>query len=340
MPPKLRMLLQDFAIIINDRETRSIEKKERRKLMNIAEIVFENYLIADPIYEIISKILDEPIEKSKDRLLKCYASWIDNKERRVLSPIAGRIAKLITDPSPENIKKLNLFEKEHPYIQHALSTILQLEEKKKQPHVQPLKKRKISEPELTPLQILKSKLVGQILCAIEQKGNNELREILYKKIDEQNFSETTLPPLQDALKALPALKAKSPVKFINPINDGIIVISDDENEKNHQKVPNLSDSLILQNTIKIAEKPKEIKLPDIKLNSEQSVQKSDLSKDNTKKPQEIIKDKIDGEIIPNMPKYGTRFSEISYHEEDFFELQNGKIKNNSIKNTNDLVNNK
>ena len=55
--------LQDFAVKISEKDSKSIEKSDRRRLIAISENVYENNVDPQPVYDVLSRILELPIDK-------------------------------------------------------------------------------------------------------------------------------------------------------------------------------------------------------------------------------------------------------------------------------------
>ena len=62
---KLKQMLQLFAQRLAEKDSKAIEKSDRRRLIQISEYVFENLIDPQPVYENIASILDISPEKAQ-----------------------------------------------------------------------------------------------------------------------------------------------------------------------------------------------------------------------------------------------------------------------------------
>lgn len=219
---ELRGKVQDFAFRLYKSRSKCIEKPDRRRLTSIAEYMFENFCAPQPVYENIAKVLDVHIDKAKDKLLNYYWTCIDNKEKKVVLPIVKRVSGRIADTSVKFVMPRSLFDGERNALKDALEKIKGLEERKKLPQLQPLKRKKLEDSE-TPEQILKTKLVTQILLQINQKANVPLQEELSREAEKIINSLEGLPAISDVFQGLASNSL--------PILDRQVIVSSEAQEE-------------------------------------------------------------------------------------------------------------
>eukprot|EP00826_Nyctotherus_ovalis_P035023 TRINITY_DN2966_c0_g2_i2.p1 TRINITY_DN2966_c0_g2~~TRINITY_DN2966_c0_g2_i2.p1 ORF type:complete len:362 (-),score=122.16 TRINITY_DN2966_c0_g2_i2:149-1234(-) len=226
---ELRGKVQEFAIRIYKSRSKCIEKPDRRRLTSIAEYMYENFCAPEPVYENVAKVLDIHVDKVKDKLLNYYWTCIDNKEKKAVFPIVRRVSACITDTSAEFIRSANLFDGERSALKGALEKIKELEERKKLPQLQLLKRKKLEDAD-TPEEILKTKLVSQILLQINQRTNTPLQEELNKEAEKMIKSLDGLPAISDVLQEL----ASSPFSILDR---HIVISSEGQEESKHSHRP-------------------------------------------------------------------------------------------------------
>jgi len=226
---KLREKVLEFAFNIYKSRSKCIEKADRRRLTNIAEYMYDNFCQEEPVYEHVAKVLDIKVDRAKDKLLNYYLTCIDNKEKKLVLPIVRRVSAKITEPSVESIRSAKLFDKERNELKKVLKGIKELEEKKKLPQLQALKRKKL-EGDDTPIEILKTKLVAQILLQINQKTNVVLQEALNKEVDHILKTLEDLPAISSVLQNI----TLSPLPPI-----GKIMISSESKEGNKVQSMNI-----------------------------------------------------------------------------------------------------
>jgi hypothetical protein len=197
---ELREKVIEFACNIYKSRSKCIEKSDRRRLTNIAEYMYDNFCKEEPVYEHVAKVLDLKVDRARDKLLNYYLTCIDNKEKKVVLPIVRRVAAKITEPSVKFIQSARLFDKERSELKKALNEIKELEEKKKLPQLQVLKRKKLEDDD--PTKILKTKLISQILLQINQKANAHLQEVLSKEIDNSLKLLDELPAISSVFKSI------------------------------------------------------------------------------------------------------------------------------------------
>ena len=65
----IKFKLEEVAKMLSDKGTNTITKSERRRLVDVAEIVYDQFMAPEPIYENLAAILQSSMEASKVRFL-------------------------------------------------------------------------------------------------------------------------------------------------------------------------------------------------------------------------------------------------------------------------------
>lgn len=175
--PELKRKLQEFITNFYESGRRTIDRKDKGRLVMMIDYACNNLYSLQPIYEQIAKALNISIDNTKERLLNYYWNSIENKQKQEIIPLAKRIAGVISSTGIECVNKINLFKGERSNLKNILIKVKELQDQKMIEEF----KSKWNKGELV-IDVLRNKLIPQVLAYLNQKDNVELEELIKKKL--------------------------------------------------------------------------------------------------------------------------------------------------------------
>jgi len=187
---ELKRKLQEFIDNFHKSGRKTIDRTDKRKLVMMIDYACSNFYSLQPIYEQVAKILNMSIDNTKERLLNYYWNSIESRQRKGIIPLARRIAGLISSTGIELANRINLFKKERSNLKNILTKVKELQDKKM---IEEFKSTKKWNTEEFAIDVLKIRLIAQVLAYLNQKDNVELEKVIAKKLDAELESIGTLP---------------------------------------------------------------------------------------------------------------------------------------------------